>query len=254
MAKQEVSLKSKKKKKWCQVLAPSVMNNIILGETLIYAPTQMLSRTLQSNLMNLTGDMKKQHINIKFKVIEVKGDTAITEPIVFEIVPTSVKRLVRRGRDRIDDSMLCITKDNRAVRIKPMLLTKTNSVTSKLKLLRKNMKAFLKPYVRRRDYMDLFVELIDHKLQNELRSYLKKIYPLKSCEIRYFNAQKIREEELMKMKQYVAPEEIKPNKSEGKTEEKQEETTTEKAEEETTEETEVETAESTKEEAKDQEA
>jgi ribosomal protein S3AE len=210
MAKDDSGLKVKKKKKWCQIVAPKSMNDMLLGETRVFNPSDMMGKTIKQNLMNLTGDMKKQNVTMSFKVTDVQGDTAVAQPISYEIVPTSIKRLVRRGRDRLDDSFLAITKDDKVVRVKTLLLTKTNTVESKLRALRKESRFFLKPFIRRQEYEPILFDLVDYKFQNTMKGSLKRIFPLKNCEIRVFKLEKVRDEDFEKMKLYQAPPEPVP--------------------------------------------
>ncbi|PIN73801.1 hypothetical protein COV22_01385, partial [Candidatus Woesearchaeota archaeon CG10_big_fil_rev_8_21_14_0_10_47_5] len=88
----------KKKKKWITILAPKLFGGV-LGESCVTESSEAMSKTVNANLMSLTNDIKHQAINIKFKVTEIVGDKAATEPVSYEFSPAAIKRIVRRDCD-----------------------------------------------------------------------------------------------------------------------------------------------------------
>ncbi len=63
---------SKGKKKWYSIVAPARFDNKPLGDSLVYEPEELIGKRVKVNLMNLTGEIKKQNMSIKFKVTEIK--------------------------------------------------------------------------------------------------------------------------------------------------------------------------------------
>ena len=139
MAEQVVKLK---KKQWYSILAPKQFDNIVIGETLVYEPSAMLGKTLSHSLMNLTNDTKRQNINIHFKVVEIDNDKAKTSIIGYEIIPSSVKRFVRRNSEKMDMSFTCETADNIFLRVKPLVITRSDVKGSIATKLRKNVTSY----------------------------------------------------------------------------------------------------------------
>ena len=182
MAEQITKLK---KKQWYQIIAPKQFNNIVIGETLVYEPNQMMGKILSQSLMNLTNDSKKQNIRIHFKVVEVEGDNAKTSIIGYNIIQSSVKRFVRRDSEKMDISFTCETADNIFLRIKPLIVTKADVKGSVAAKLRHSVINFLVKTVKKMKYDEIINDLIQHKMQDTIKSNLNKIYPLKVCEIRY---------------------------------------------------------------------
>ena len=175
-----------KKKRWFQIIAPKQFENAVLGETLVYEPNAMLGKTLGHSLMNLTNDIKKQNVNIHFKVVKVEDGKAITSIIGYQIVPSSVKRFVRRNSEKMDLSFGCETSDNVFVRVKPLVITKADVKGSTAAKMRNTIVQFLIRTIKKMSYDEVVNDLISHKLQSLMRESLNKIYPLKVCEIRYF--------------------------------------------------------------------
>jgi len=187
--KQQVSSKIKKKL-WHQIIAPPMFNGTVLGETIVYDPKSMVGKTITQNLMYLTNDIKKQNINIKFEVHSVENNKALTKVTGFELISSTMKRLVRRGSSKINISFKCKTSDNVDIRVKPLIVTfsiTNNSVLSKLN----NMTVdFIKKRVQSEPYETFMEELVSHKIQSPLREHLHKVYPLRACEIRYAGIEK----------------------------------------------------------------
>jgi len=182
MAEQVAKLK---KKQWYNILAPKQFDNAVIGETLVYEPDAMLGKTLSHSLMNLTNDTKRQNINIHFKVVEIEGDNAKTSIVGYQIIPSTVKRFVRRNSEKMDLSFTCETADNIFLRIKPLVITKADVKGSTAAKLRNNITSFLVKTIKKMTYDELINDLISRKLQDLMRQNFSKIYPLKVCEIRY---------------------------------------------------------------------
>lgn len=182
MAEQVAKLK---KKQWYPIVAPKQFDNAVLGESLAYEPQQMLGKTLSHSLMNLINDTKRQNISIHFKVVEVEGSTAKTSIVGYEIVPSSVKRFVRKASEKMDLSFNCETADNVFLRVKPLVITRADVKGSIAAKMRNFIIAHLIRTIKKISYEDFLGELISHKLQSEMRAVLNKIYPVKVCEIRY---------------------------------------------------------------------
>jgi len=173
-----------KKKRWHKILAPKLFNEQLLGETPALEPNDLLGRTVSLSLMTLTRDMKRDGVYLTFEVDRVMGDTGFTHIKAFEIKPGSIKRQVKRRKDRIDDSFLCKTADNLTIRMKPFIVTRTSSSNSVGTQLRKITKDYAKATIAKLPYDVLVKDLVTKRFQSQMRHELQKIYPLKTCEIR----------------------------------------------------------------------
>ncbi|MCF7867003.1 hypothetical protein K9L67_03250 [Candidatus Woesearchaeota archaeon] len=183
MAKPTATLK-RKKKVWYSIHAPKLLNNDFLGETYVYDKEQMQGKTLKLNLSTITGNIKKQNMDISFEVTTVVDNKAITKITGVTLTNSYIKRLVRRGRDKIDDSFSVKTKDNKIVRIKPFATTmnKTSqTVNSKIRLAARSLMA---KYVKNKNFEEFFFDVMNFNLQKEMKEKLSKIYPIKSFEVR----------------------------------------------------------------------
>jgi len=202
-----------RRKTWYKITAPKLFNNQVLGESCVFDQRQLLNRKLKVNLMNLIGDPKKQHINIDFKIVELQGDKVKTDIVGYSMSNSAIKRFVRRGITRIDETIICETSDNKKLKIKPFLLTRTKVKSLKETILRKLLIDTLVVSVNKMAYDQFFESLISYKLQKSMRQVLNKITPLRSCEIRNISIPSEKE---------AAKRMIKPKKQEQKYEGKTE--------------------------------
>ncbi|MBN1543906.1 hypothetical protein JW898_00410 [Candidatus Woesearchaeota archaeon] len=173
-----------RKKRYFSILAPKIFQERELGNAMAYESASLKGRAIETNLMVLTGNVKKQDINITFKVEAVKGDTAFTFIDKYEVSPAAIKRKVRRGRDRLDESFQCVTRDNRIVRIKPLVITAVKTSRSVKSALRKETIQFMINCIRRVDYDTLILDILNEKLQRETANRLRKIFPIRFVDIR----------------------------------------------------------------------
>jgi len=212
-----MAVKSKTKKKWIKVVALRPFNEQFIGETFVSETQDAIGRKIRLSLMNLTNNPKNQNVTIRFEITKKHAEGVGAEMTGYNLVASSVKRFVRRGCNRIDESYLFRTSDNKKVRIKPFILTRSLTKGSVLKAMRKAVKEFLSNNVQKSNYEKFVNDLLYHKLQKELRDHLKKIYPARVCEIRLMEIVK------EKRKSDVAEEKPDKEKAEKKAKEEKEE-------------------------------
>ena len=77
-----------------------------------------------------------------------------------------------------------ITKDEKKVRIKPIVITKNKTKGQIASRLRNELRQYLLKHINTLSMEELFQSCINHTLQNSIRENIKKIYPINSSEIR----------------------------------------------------------------------
>ena len=189
MVKKEIIKKAipkKKKKKWVTIYASSEFNNIDIGETLVVEQNEVLGKTLELNLADLTNDIKKQNILLTFAANKIQDQKVVCDIIGYELSPSYVKRVIKRARSKIEDSFLCSTKDDVKVRLKPVILTRSKAKGSILTLLRHKSRDYFVNNVKKQTYNEILADIMSHNLQKGLKEELKKIYPVSLTELRIF--------------------------------------------------------------------
>ena len=164
-----------KKKKWCEILTTKQFNNTVLGESHVTEPDLLLDKHINVNLMTITNEARKQHINLKFKVNKVTESKGIAEPVSYMMSGSFIKKLVRRKRNKIDMSFTAFTKDANPIVIKILLITIAKAPNSVVSALRRRATVFTKSFMK----ATLFQEAINKMISNSFQKSLKKRDDLK---------------------------------------------------------------------------
>jgi len=189
-----------KKKRWFKVVAPKSFYEKDLGETTALTPEETKGRTVETNLTALTKNFKHKNVNVTFIVTRNTGSICHTSFYKYEISPAIIKRNIRHGKDRIDDSFGILTKDGKKAIIKPLITTRQTTNNSVVSLIRKTCKQKITELAKTKNLSDLVNDIVGHKLQIEMRNILKKIYPLKTFEIRVLKVISPEEEKVEEVK------------------------------------------------------
>jgi small subunit ribosomal protein S3Ae len=175
---------TKRKKVWYSLLAPQVFGKAKVGDSLVEESSQLVGKTMKLSLMTLTGDMKKQNITVGFQITGIADNQAQSKMMKYSIIPASIKRMVRRGRTRVDASVVCLCKDGVKLRIKPFVLTLNITNRSTSTKLRNHLITFLASYAAQHDYETMFKHVVSGKLQMILNYVARKVYPIRQSDIR----------------------------------------------------------------------
>jgi len=186
MAKVVVKSKVKKiKRKFpVKLIAPEYLGSKELGSSNVTDLNTLVGKTSKISLMYITGSVKNQNVRLVFKVNEVSSGVAKTEVVAYSQVPYFLGRYVKVGSDLIEDSFVVTSKDGKNVRVKPFIVTK-NKVGSMISTaVRNKTRELLEKEISSRVAGDFINSVIMYKLQNMLRSGLKKITPIKTFEFK----------------------------------------------------------------------
>jgi small subunit ribosomal protein S3Ae len=175
---------TKRRKSWYSILAPQLFGKAKIGESIVEEASSLVGRTVSLSLMTLTGDMKKQNTTINFEVAGIADNHAQTKAVGYYIVPASIKRMVRRGRTRVDASFVCKTKDGVHLRVKPFVLTLNVTNRATAGRVRNHVVTFLASYAAANDYETIFKEVVSGKVQMISAYVARKVYPVRSAGIR----------------------------------------------------------------------
>jgi len=233
-----------RRKTWFKIVAPKIFYNAELGESSVFDARELLGRKVSVNLMNLLRDPKRQNINVQFEINGIGKDKLTTEVVGFEIVPSAIKRVVRRAKVKIEDSKSYKTKEGNSIIIKTILIARAKIASSIRTSLRNSLDNYYKNYFLKQPYDAFLNELISKRLQKSIARDLSKIYPVVVVEIKkmkYFKQGAKSEEEVKiekpavekpkkeaKPKKEEAPKKEEPKKEEKAKEEKKAEETPEK--------------------------
>ena len=157
---------------------------MVLGETSVFDPKDMVGKGVSVNLMVLTNNSRNQNVKVNFKISKVTDNKGMADLIGYELVTSSIKRMVRRNVERIDDSFVAMTLDGIGLRIKPIMIARQITAASLTTSLRKASQQAVLEQARSMKYEMFMGDVIYHKLQETLKKQLSKIYPVKIYEIK----------------------------------------------------------------------
>jgi len=133
--------------------------------------------------MNLIGDPRKQNTDILFVTEKLKGETAVIADVYgYNMQQPALRKLVRRGKTKIQDSFKCHTGDKKPVVVKIFALTRNNVNKSTASRMRRLVKQLTVNKVSKMSFKDFVGDVIEGKFQKEMKSNISKIYPLRIME------------------------------------------------------------------------
>jgi len=174
----------KGKKRWFPIHAPALFGESLLGETYVYEATEVEGKYLTANLSVITKNMRKQNANVTFKVTKIVEGKGMTEIIGYNMINAAVKRLIKRGRDKVADSFLTKTSDKKILRIKPLMITANKATKLVQSACRLEARKISREYVFSKTVEQAMDDIINGKLQKIIKDKVMKIYPIKSVDIR----------------------------------------------------------------------
>jgi len=173
-----------KRKKFYELISPAIFGDKSLGDAFALAPQDLIGKVVQINMMTLTGNPRKQNFSVKFKVVKVVENKGLTKPIQLTMLDSSIRRLIRAGKERVDASFTATSKDGVLLRIKPLIITKSLTTKSKLTDIQAKTIEFLTDFIEKHSYEATFDATTRTTLQKDLKTAVEKVYPLKMVEIR----------------------------------------------------------------------
>ncbi|MDI6916331.1 MAG: 30S ribosomal protein S3ae [Thermoplasmatales archaeon] len=173
-----------KAKGWYRVMAPEMFNNVLIAETMSDAPEKLMGRTVETTMQELTGDISKTHLKLRFQINDVKGSDAHTRFIGYSLASDYIRRLSRKRRSQIDESYSVLTKDGFEVMVKALGLAEKKIQSSQGTAIRNIIKETINESAGSKTLGGFVKEMISGGLSASIFSKCKSIYPLKRVEVR----------------------------------------------------------------------
>ena len=168
----------KGKKKWFGVLAPALFNSREIADVPAYSPEELHGRWVEVTGQMLTGISKDNNKKYLLKIVEMKGDKAVTLPAKYYISEGFVQRSARKYKDRFIDVLTVKTKDDKQVVLKLFFFNvKRLHHSVRGEILRKT-KIFVDAAVSEVDSVKIFDPAVMDKITFDLKKSVSPIYPL----------------------------------------------------------------------------
>ncbi len=171
-------------KEWYTIISPKLFGEKVLGETPVGDPDTVKNRVVSISLINLTNDSNKYYLKFNFKVFDIKEKKAFTEFWGFECLRDYISRMVRHGVLRIDNVIDIITKDEKKLRVKTIVLTSKKAKKEIELTLRKFVNDKLKKEISEMNLNDFIKKVLDDSIKKSVVNEGNKIYPIYKFEMR----------------------------------------------------------------------
>ncbi|MEM0129748.1 MAG: 30S ribosomal protein S3ae [Thermoplasmata archaeon] len=174
-------------KVWYKVQAPSLFQHAVLGETPANEPEQLLGRTLETTLEEISGgtDVARAHVKLRFQITGVGADqVAQTRFVGHELTSDYIRRLARRKRSKIEITVEAATRDSVRFVLKPVAVGEQRLQTRLRAELRHRLAEILVKEAAQRSAPEFVRAILGGDLTKLLALGVKPLYPLKKIEIR----------------------------------------------------------------------
>ncbi|WNY25388.1 30S ribosomal protein S3ae [Methanolapillus millepedarum] len=182
--KQQKKVDSWKEKKWYNIVAPEFLNRTVVGQTVASDPALMMDRIIETTVGEMTNDMSKNNMKMRFRIVRVNGDVAETAFLGHMLTNDYLRSIVKRQTSKIDAILTVRTADGYIISIKPTCFTVKRARTSQIKAIRNLMTRIVVRRAVKSNFEDLIQEIVTGKMSSAIYKQTKNIYPLRRVEVR----------------------------------------------------------------------
>lgn len=166
-------------KDWYALIAPTYFGGVKLGSVPCTESEQILGRTIEATLYDLTGDFAQQHQKLYFQVTGVEGKEAHTIFKGHEYARDYLRSLVRRGSTRVDSILNLKTKDGYLLRASVVVFTLARIKTSQIKAIRLVVNRIVQMKAVNLNFDQFVQEAVLGKIASDIYNEAKAVTPLR---------------------------------------------------------------------------
>lgn len=171
-------------KTWFSILTPAYLGEKEIATSPGMSPENMIGRKIEMPVSDLTGNFKKSNVKVIFKVESCQGTRCFTSFIGHYVNDDSIRRMVRRRKERIDVIRREYTLDGYGLTVKVVGVSDIKLASGKRADIRLAMDKFLAEKISQTNLQDLVGYLIGDEVAGDLASTTKQIYAMKKLEVR----------------------------------------------------------------------
>ena len=167
----------------------------ILGETtrVLGTAENLHNKTIK---LDLTRKLRGKGLTIKLRIFNMEGKL-IAIPDQLQLSTSYIRRMMRKRTDYVEDSFQARCSDVR-VTVKPLLITRKKVSRAVRRNLRNVAREFLLDYMKEKEYLEVYNEILEGSIQKAMLPKLKKVYPLSFSDIRIFETKELEKIDLEK--------------------------------------------------------
>ncbi len=195
-------------KVWYTIIAPETFSAKELGMTPSNEPDKVIGRIAESTLYDLTGDFKKMHVKLYFKINRIQGTNAYTRFIGHDMTTDYIRRMVRRRRSRIDVIFPVLTADGYKIRVKVIAVPDRRIKSSIKSEIRKKIADYLFAKATEMTFSEYVKYILSDDVRRDLSKVVKPVYPVRRIEVRKSEVLVFPEEKIVELEREEEKEEI----------------------------------------------
>ncbi len=171
-------------KEWYNVNSPAYFGGKVIALVPASSAENMMGRTIETTLYDITGDFSQQHLKLNFQVIRLKGTDAETIFKGHEYTGDYLRSLVRRGNTRMDHILKITTKEGYILRVSVVAFSVLRVRKSQILSVRKIMHRILDEKAKTLFFDQFVQEAVLGKIASDIYNEAKKIIPLRHTGVR----------------------------------------------------------------------
>lgn len=180
-AKRRAVVDKWKKKKEYLIIAPKLLGNVEIGQTVADKDEKVIGRVAKVNLGQIMNQIQKRKYDVYLVISNVQGSNANTELRALELKANFVRRLIGRRCNKIEIVQYLDSKDGERIKVKTLCVTKRRIEKAKEKDIRRNIRKHIGMLVVKHSCNDVFDYVMNKELEKELISKVKNIAEMRGC-------------------------------------------------------------------------
>ena len=172
-----------KSKEWYDIYAPAMFGKQHIGETPADEPEKLIGRTIDVTGKDLSGDFKKSHIKLYFRINEISGNEAHTEFVCQEVSRSYMRAQIRRRNTKVEAITDITTKDGKKARVTAAGLCYRTTTSQQEAALRKAISQSIIESASHLTLEQFVQEMFLSKVASDSFRNAKNVYPLRRVEI-----------------------------------------------------------------------
>ena len=173
-----------KGKQWFTILSPKLFGENEIGQTVTSTPESLVGKTININAAELTNDINKYYLKLRFKINSVNGDKASTQFSGSECLQDYISRMVLHRIRRIDTIQDLTTQDNIKIRVKGLTVIPKRAKSSIEIKIRVFVAAVIKKVVEESTLEELLQRILSNEIKSKIMKEGRAIYPIRNFEVR----------------------------------------------------------------------
>ena len=164
-----------KKKRWFEVFADSTFDGKIIAETVAIESKKLIGRKIKKSLKELTGSVRDTYYELTFRINKVTATKADTELVKFDTKTNFLRRLLRRGKSKIEPVIYVYTKEGKKIKLKVLFITGARYTLTQRKEAQKIITEYMLEDIKTKTISENWNDIVYQKFGEKLKKKLLKL-------------------------------------------------------------------------------